>query len=207
MQTQARLTKQTYTTEEIKVQGLAQPALPSRSLHLNSYRHSFCSTLILRRWLWPECHMMNIKSLSHLISLHQAKALPRMPRLGVACSRCSLSIEKLNEAGGVTSNHAISTSSPCETGHDGPCLRLAVTLAPSRSCPSPVPAMHRRHFAAVMWLAGSDSCGVGSQKQMPASSERDNPRGQRHPRACSSRRATRSEEGVSNAQSKPFLVA
>jgi len=148
--------------------------------------------------------------LSHLISSACIKQrTPRMPRLGVACHRCSLSVEELNKAGGVTSTHAISTSFPCATGHDGPCLRLPVTLAASRSYSSPVPAMHRRHLTIVMRLGGSDSCGVGSQNQMPALSESNNPRGHQPP-ACmqplSARRATRSEEDASNVQARPFLV-
>jgi hypothetical protein len=156
------------------------------------------------------CHMM--KARSYLISSHQpasSNALPGCHGLVSRATRCSLNIEELNAAGGVTSIHAISTSSPCATGHDGPCLRLSVTLAASRSCSSPVPAMHRRHLTIVVRLGGSDSCGVGSQKQMPALSEDDNPRGHQQP-ACmqplSPKRATRSEEDASNVQARPFLV-
>ena len=144
---------ETYTTEESKVQGLAQPASPQ--LH----RHSFCS-IVLRRWLCPEGHMTDVEILSHLISLHQAEAFPgchglvsraRVPP-DAASARETLD---LNEAGGVTSNHATSTSSPLCNGSRRP---MSASQSDSRG------------FAALLKSGAGDasktlrSCGVAGRQ-------------------------------------------
>ena len=188
----------------------AQPRKLSPQLLSRSLPWSIVIALFYRRSqvASSECHMMKVEILSHLISLHQAKkhspdatAWCRVPPDAASASKNSM------QPGGVTSTHAISTSSPLCNGSRRPMSASRSDSRGSRPCSGPVPAMHRRQVAAVMWLAGSGSCGVASRKQMPALSEGENPRGQRHPRACSSRRATRSEEDVSNGQARPFPVA
>lgn len=142
-------------------QGQAQTALPSFSAGLCIRTCTVIASVLplftVRRWLVRRVsHDEDEREiLPHLISLHggSSKALPGCHGLTSRASRCSPSspsIGELDTSGGVTSSHAISTSCPCTTGHDGPCLHLAVSLAASPSFSSPVPAMHRRHFAAVM---------------------------------------------------------